>query len=86
MVLAMVELSSSLLDALWKEWREKHGYHSVRAPSYLYASRRSRLESKFEDWLYSHGLTVKQKNKKRYLEYHGNSRQLTIFLLKYGIK
>lgn len=87
-------LEPEYLDRIYSQWRIQDCQHldSDYTPScweqrltYQNRSRGGRCEQRFEEWLYSQGFTVIQRNKKRYLKFSGDERRLTWFLLKHGV-
>jgi hypothetical protein len=90
-----VILEPDYLDRVYSEWAIQDrrsmfgnyhpGYWSLQM-KYQNAYRNGFNEQRFEEWLYSHGFTVKQQHGKRYLVFNGNNKKLSWFLLKYGAK
>lgn len=88
-------LEPECLDHIYRQWRiqdrqqmdsEYHTpSHFDKFLTYHRQNRFGRREQRFEEWLYSHGFTVIQKDKKRYLKFSGDERKLTFFLLKHGV-
>ena len=74
-------LDSNLLNKVYQKWY----YKGEELPSWpkTYSKGHYR-DQRFEDWLWPQGFTVVQKDKKRYLKFNGDERNLTIFLLKWG--
>lgn len=81
----MVTLGEDHLDNLWQKWINHH--YDLRTRDYLpglykYVQRRTGAARKFEDWLYTHGATVRQENKHRFIEFF-DDKQAMIFSLKF---
>lgn len=74
-------LSPDLLDKIYHQWKYADYLDQTKYPMRYQQNYRNQ---KFEDWLWQQGFTVVQKDKKRYLKFDGDERQLTIFLLKWG--
>jgi hypothetical protein len=87
MELAMI-LEPEMLDHVYRCWLLNHQGDDFipdrrfARNSYQLASRR--YNTAFESWLFEQGFSVIQRDKKRYLNFHGEPRKLTYFLLKYG--
>lgn len=86
-------LEPEYLDRIYADWSVKD--RQSREPNYVphhWDSRRTyqrehrngRKQQRFEDWLFSQGFTVIQRNGKRYLKFSGDESNLTWFLLKHG--
>ena len=69
------------LDSLYQKWYYGDKLSEIRWPKKYTAS--NYRDQRFEDWLWTQGFTVVQKDKKRYLKFGGNEKQLTFFLLKH---
>lgn len=81
-------LQPEQLDRVYRYWRAQrrdYDYIPSRLDNMITYQRQHRTGSNkfFEDWLFQHGFTVIQKDKKRYLKFSGDERQLTILLLKW---
>lgn len=76
----MTVLSPEDLNSLYQKWYYGDKLSEIRWPKKYTAGNR---DLQFEDWLWTQGFTVVQKDKKRYLKFGGNERQLTFFLLKH---
>jgi hypothetical protein len=74
-------LEPQVLDRLYHQW--KYADRLNISSKYPMKYQNSRRDQRFEDWLWTQGFTVVQKDKKRYMRFSGDPRQLTIFLLKY---
>ena len=79
-------LSLELLDKIWKDWnrRTKSGL-GFYTSGYQNISRSLCRCQNFEEWLWKNGFSVVQKDSKRYLQFIGDDKRLTLFLLRYGI-
>ena len=80
-------LDPDVLDNIYQNWSSKEFsncsfYYKQR---YQREARFIRKNQRFEEWLWSHGFTVIQKDKKRYLKFIGEKKYLTMFLLKNNI-
>lgn len=76
-------LGPDTLDALFRRWLDDTESPWYQRRRYQNEPRRGRNQA-FEDWLFSHGFTVIQDNKVRYLKYSGDPAEVTLFLLQYG--
>lgn len=77
-------LNTDVLDRVYKKWYAQTGRGTVNQyTNYQRSLRSSPTGQAFENWLYVHGFSVIQRDKKRYLSYSGDERALTIFLLRY---
>lgn len=76
-------LSPEFLNTIFQKWKYGPSLAETRWPQSYHHSNVTR-NARFEDWLWSQGFTVVQKNKKRYLKFSGDEKQLTIFLLKWS--
>lgn len=82
----MTILSPKDLDELYKKWRttyESSPNSSFYPLSYRNVTRHGIVGKRFEDWLWGNGFKVVQREKERWLEFNGNEKQLTFFLLKH---
>ena len=80
----MTVLSPEDLDSLYNKWfNTTSGNISKYAKKYSGVYRHSGPGKQFEDWLWANGFKVVQRDKKRWLEFAGNDKQLTFFLLKH---
>lgn len=69
------------LNSLYQKWYYGDKLSETRWPKkYTVGNYR---DQRFEDWLWTQGFTVVQKDKKRYLKFGGDEKQLTFFLLKH---
>lgn len=75
-------LETDFLDLVYQKWRYGDRLSEIRWPERY---NRGTKNQRFEDWLWTQGFTVVQKDKKRYLKFSGDERNLTIFILKYGL-
>ena len=69
------------LNLLYQKWYYGDKLSETRWPKKYTAG--NYRDQRFEDWLWTQGFTVVQKDKKRYLKFGGNEKQLTFFLLKH---
>lgn len=76
-------LEPAFLDKIYQKWKYGDRLAETRWPQ-TYHRINTTKNYNFEDWLWSQGFTVIQKDKKRYLKFSGDERQLTIFLLKWS--
>jgi hypothetical protein len=74
-------LDTSTLDKVYQKWKYGDRLSETRWPEHY--SRLGHRNQRFEDWLWSQGFTVVQKDKKRYLKFNGDSKNVTLFLLKW---
>jgi hypothetical protein len=75
-------LDQELLNKVYQKWY--YGNEPIpRWPKTYYGKGR---DQRFEDWLWQQGFTVVQKDHRRYLRFSGDPKQLTFFLLKYGVQ
>ena len=79
-------LSSEMLDKTWNIWyrRTEPGLRFYTS-GYQNISRSLCRCQNFEEWLWENGFSVVQKDSKRYLQFIGDDKKLTLFLLRYGI-
>jgi hypothetical protein len=79
-------LSAETLNRLWSYWAMKNIPHKpsifFKYRNYQDRYRHGFNECIFEDWLWRNGFTVIQEYKIRFLKHSGDSRKLTVFLLK----
>jgi len=84
-----LEINNDMLNLLWANWLKQNDSildsNSRYKPNYQFAARSSYNSRKFEDWLWSKGFGVSQKNGVRFLKYYGTSKDLTMFLLMHNI-
>lgn len=80
-------LDPDVLDNIYQNWtwKEFSSYSPFYKARYQREARFISKNQRFEEWLWSHGFTVIQKNKKRYLRFIGEKKYLTMFLLKNNI-
>jgi len=87
-------LEPEYLDRIYAQWRlqDRCSIDTAHTPNswdyhctYQREYRGGFINQRFEEWLYSQGFTVIQRNKKRYLKFSGDERKLTFFLLKHGV-
>lgn len=80
----MTEIGNDTLNRLWVKFAAK--YLEPTELMYLCkfdnASRRSPMVRRFEDWLFSHGAIIQQRNKKRYFIFL-NDEYASFFLLQH---
>lgn len=83
-----IELDSDNLDIVWRKWVETT-YGDNQAKMRLYSrtkyrglSRISPVTSEFEDWLFSQGGRIEQRNGKRYVVFDDES-MASWFILRY---
>ena len=69
-----------LINRIYRSWKLEFTGTVYFLTALTYQGRRYR-DQRFEDWLWQQGFTVVQKDKKRYLKFHGNPAELTLFLL-----
>lgn len=74
-------LEPGFLDSLYHKWKYADRLNESRYPMRYQKNYR---DQRFEDWLWSQGFTVVQQDKKRYLKFSGNERQLTMFLMRWS--
>lgn len=80
----MTALSPEDLDALYNKWCDSIDENKSKySKKYINVYRNSGPGKRFEDWLWSNGFKVVQRDKKRWLEFAGDDNRLTFFLLKY---
>lgn len=82
-----VILEPEYLDQMYRDWLLKRNPDYNASPWFHrrnYQREHRGSNQPFEDWLYVHGFTVVQREKKRYLKFSGDERKLTFFLLKNG--
>jgi hypothetical protein len=80
----MTTLGPEDLDALYNKWHDMGSEQpSHYKKTYSRVARNFGPGKRFEDWLWSNGFKVVQRDKKRWLEFAGDNKQLTFFLLKY---
>jgi hypothetical protein len=78
----MTILDPDFLDRVYQKWKYGDSLADTRWPQrYQYPN--TTKNQRFEDWLWTQGFTVVQKNKRRYLKFSGDERYLTIFILKH---
>lgn len=75
-------LDPKCLDTIYQKWYYGDRLAETHWPK-TYKTGKYR-DQQFEDWLWVQGFTVVQKDKKRYLKFSGNERELTIFLLRWS--
>ena len=80
----MYETSPEALDRVWERYlknftREKSRYFE----KYNYVSRKSATGQRFEDWLFSQGARVVQKDHKRFLRFYSEDDAI-MFMLKWS--
>ncbi len=73
-------LESDFVDKIYQKWYYGGELPEVRWPRKYNQNFR---DQRFEDWLWTQGFTVVQKDKKRYLKFSGEEKYLTIFLLRW---
>lgn len=76
-------LTPELLDKVYQKWKYGDQLADTRWPQTYHHTNTTRNQ-RFEAWLWDQGFTVVQKNKKRYLNFRGDEKQLTLFLLKWA--
>jgi hypothetical protein len=76
-------LEPEFLDKVFQKWKYGDELSNTRWPQ-KYQHTNTTRNQRFEDWLWAQGFTVIQKNKKRYLNFTGDERKLTLFILKHG--
>lgn len=80
----MTVISPEDLDSLYTKWYDMTNQHTSKYKKrYSGVYRNSGPGKHFEDWLWANGFKVVQRDKKRWLEFNGNEKQLTFFLLKH---
>lgn len=75
-------LGPDTLNKIYQKWYYGDRLSETRWPK-TYKTGTYR-DQRFEDWLWTQGFTVVQKDKKRYLKFTGDDKQITFFLLKWG--
>ena len=74
-------LEPDWLDSVYRKWKYPDQGNETHYPSrYMHRPR----DQRFEDWLWTQGFTVVQKDKKRYLKFSGEEHYLTLFLLRWA--
>jgi hypothetical protein len=73
-------LDQNLLNIVYQKWYYKLGPMPHWPRTYNSGNHR---DQRFENWLWTQGFTVVQKDKQRYLSFSGDAKHLTIFLLKW---
>ena len=76
-------LTPEFLDKVYQKWKYGDQLADTRWPQ-KYQHINTTRNQRFEAWLWDQGFTVVQKNKKRYLNFSGEEKQLTLFLLKWA--
>ena len=85
-------LSSEQLDAIYDRWikdqelTHDRSIHLMFKISYQQQGRNTLKNQRFEEWLWTQGFKVVQRDGKRYLKFIGDESKLTWFLLKHGVK
>ena len=72
-----------MLNKVYRNWLGKPPTNLYNLYSYDRVYRYGFEGTRFENWLFNQGFSVRQANGKRYLEFDGNEATLTLFLLKY---
>lgn len=78
-----MESSPETLQKIWVNWNERsNNYTGYHLSEFRHISRRTALACRFEDWLFSHGIVVKQRDGVRFLKFTDPD-QAVIFLLEW---
>lgn len=78
-------LSSEVLDRVWYKFLFNNGLSESKFLSkrYKWISRRTKISQDFENWLFTHGITVQQINGNRHLQVL-DEQNATFFLLRWA--
>lgn len=81
-------VNTDILNKIWNEWlqqQELTNYERswVLGRPFGFVSRRSNKQTRFEDWVFSQGGTIRRINKKFYIEFT-DTNNAAFFILRYS--
>ena len=81
-----VILSTEVLDRIWNDWLGQQMLTGAERRRYLerpFCGGRSNKQEQFENWLLSHGASIRRINKRFHIEFTDPSRA-SFFILRYS--